>query len=239
MRVIPAIDIFDGKCVRLREGDFSTRRVYDDDPLAVAVRFAEAGARWLHVVDLEGAKEGRVVNWSKLSAIMSLDKIAVQVGGGVRTIEDVMRLIASGARRIIVGSVAVRAPALFEEWLNRFGPDRFCIAVDVMDGSLVSEGWQTKDDTPIGDVVMRMQALGVKPFLCTDVMRDGTMRGPNIALYETLVSQFPSLEWIASGGVRTKEDLTALEKTKVSAVVVGKALYEGTVGMDELARFAC
>lgn len=239
MRVIPAIDIFDGKCVRLREGNFSTRRVYEDDPLTAALRFAEAGARWLHVVDLEGAKEGRVVNWSRLSAIMSLDKIAVQVGGGVRTMEDVSRLLASGARRIIVGSVAVRAPTLFEEWLDRFGSERFCIAVDVMDGSLVSEGWQSKDETPLGDVVTKMQALGVKPFLCTDVMRDGTMRGPNVALYETLVRQFPSLEWIASGGVRTKDDLTALEKTNVSAVVVGKALYEGTVEMDELARFAC
>ncbi|HEX5731403.1 MAG TPA: 1-(5-phosphoribosyl)-5-[(5-phosphoribosylamino)methylideneamino]imidazole-4-carboxamide isomerase [Blastocatellia bacterium] len=239
MRVIPAIDIFDGKCVRLREGDFSTRRVYEEDPLTAAMRFAEAGARWLHVVDLEGAKEGRVVNWSKLSAIMSLDKIAVQVGGGVRTMDDVSRLVALGARRIIVGSVAIRAPALFEEWLNRFGSERFCIAVDVMDGSLVSEGWQSKAETPLVDVVTKMEALGVKPFLCTDVMRDGTMRGPNIALYETLVRQFPSLEWIASGGVRTKDDLTALEKTNVTAVVVGKALYEGTVGMDELARLAC
>lgn len=239
MRVIPAIDIFDGKCVRLREGDFSTARVYADDPLTAAIRFIEAGARWLHVVDLEGAKEGRVVNWSKLSAIMSLDKIAVQVGGGVRTMEDVSRLLASGARRIIVGSVAVRAPALFEEWVNRFGSEEFCIAVDVMEGALVSDGWQSKDETPIYDVVRRMQAMGVRAFLCTDVMRDGTMKGPNIALYETLVKQFPSLEWIASGGVSTKDDLTALEKTEVAAVVVGKALYEGTVGMDELTRFLC
>ena len=239
MRVIPAIDIFDGKCVRLREGNFSTAHVYDEDPLTAAKRFVEAGARWLHVVDLEGAKEGRVVNWSKLLAIMSLDKISVQVGGGVRTMEDVSRLLASGARRIIVGSVAVRAPAVFEEWLTRFGSEKFCIAVDVMDGSLVSDGWQSKDETPFDDVVNRMHALGVRSFLCTDVMRDGTMKGPNITLYETLVRQFPALEWIASGGVSAMDDLTALEKTKVAAVVVGKALYEGTVGMDELARFSC
>ena len=122
MRVIPAIDIFDGKCVRLREGDFSTRRVYEDDPYKAAIRFVEAGARWLHVVDLEGAKEGRVVNWPHLSAIMSLDKIAVQTGGGVRTMEDVSKLLESGARRIIVGSVAVRSPDLFEEWLRTIRP---------------------------------------------------------------------------------------------------------------------
>jgi phosphoribosylformimino-5-aminoimidazole carboxamide ribotide isomerase len=239
MRVIPAIDIFDGKCVRLREGNFSTRRVYEDNPLAAAARFAEAGARWLHVVDLEGAKEGRVVNWFQLSAIMSLDNVAVQVGGGVRTIEDVSRLLLTGAQRVVVGSVAVRAPARFEEWLNHFGPERFCVAVDIMDGSLVSEGWQSKEETPVDDVVRRMQGLGVESFLCTDVNRDGTMRGPNISLYETLAKSFPSLEWLASGGVRTKEDLTALEKTRVAGVVVGKALYEGTLGMDELARHAC
>jgi phosphoribosylformimino-5-aminoimidazole carboxamide ribotide isomerase len=128
---------------------------------------------------------------------------------------------------------------VFEEWLTRFGTEKFCIAVDVMDGSLVSDGWQSKDETPFDNVVSRMHAQGVLSFLCTDVMRDGTMKGPNIALYETLVRQFPSLEWIASGGVSTKDDLTALEKTKVAAVVVGKALYEGTVGMDELARFSC
>lgn len=239
MRLIPAIDIFDGKCVRLREGNFSTMRVYDDDPLMVAVRFVEAGARWLHVVDLEGAKEGRVVNWLQLSAIMALDNVAVQVGGGARTIEDVSRLLASGARRIIVGSVAVRAPDVFEEWLNRFGPEKFCIAVDVMDGFLVADAWQSKEEAPIDDVVRRMQSLGVKSFLCTDVKRDGTMKGPNLALYEALARQFPTLEWIASGGVSTKGDLTALEKTKVAGVVVGKALYEGTLGMEELARFAC
>ena len=239
MRVIPAIDIFAGRCVRLREGNFSTRNVYADDPLKVAMRFAEAGARWLHVVDLEGAKEGRVINWSQLSAIMSLDNVAVQAGGGVRTMEDVARLLSSGARRIIIGSVAVRAPALFEEWLSRFGPERFCIAVDVKDGFLVSNGWQSKEQTPIYDVVRRMQGLGVEAFLCTDVNLDGTMSGPNIALYETLVRQFPSVEWIASGGVRTKDDLTALERTKVSGVVVGKALYEGTLGIEEIARFSC
>lgn len=239
MRLIPAIDIFDGKCVRLREGDFSTRRVYEKDPMRAAMRFAEAGARWLHVVDLEGAKEGRVVNWIELSAIMSLDNIAVQAGGGVRTIEDVSRLISAGARRIIIGSVAVREPALFEEWIKRFGPERFCVAVDIKGGSLVSSGWQTREETPVDEVVRRMQALGVKAFLCTDVERDGTLSGPNIALYKKLASDFPNLEWIASGGVSTADDLTALEETKVAGVVVGKALYEGTIGVDELARFAC
>jgi phosphoribosylformimino-5-aminoimidazole carboxamide ribotide isomerase len=239
MRVIPAIDIFDGKCVRLREGNFSTRRVYEDDPLKAATRFVEAGARWLHVVDLEGAKEGRVVNWPQLSAIMSLDNVAVQAGGGVRTIEDVSRLLASGARRIILGSVAINSPSLFEEWLKRFGPERFCIAVDVKDGFLVSNGWQSKEATPLDEVVRRIEAIGVTAFLCTDVKRDGTMCGPNIGLYETLARQFPTLEWIASGGVATKDDLTALEKTKVAGVVVGKALYEGTLGMDDLARFGC
>jgi len=239
MRVIPAIDIFDGKCVRLREGDFSTKRVYADDPLKAAERFIEAGARWLHVVDLEGAKEGRVVNWPQLSAILALEKVAVQVGGGVRTIEEASRLVASGAQRIIVGSVAIRAPRVFEEWVERHGPDRFCVAVDVKEGFLVTDGWQSKDDAPVDEVVRRIEALGVRAFLCTDVARDGTLSGPNAALYETLVSRFPSLEWIASGGVSTMDDLKALEKTGISGVVVGKALYEGTIRMEELAEFTC
>ena len=239
MQLIPAIDIFDGKCVRLREGDFSTRRVYEEDPLSAAMRFAAAGARWLHVVDLEGAKKGHVVNWIQLSAIMSLDGVAVQAGGGVRTLDDVSRLVCAGARRIIVGSVAVREPALLEEWLERFGPERFCVAVDIKGGSLVSSGWQTTEESSVEVVVRRMEALGVKAFLCTDVSRDGTLSGPNTELYKRLVSDFPTLEWIASGGVSSTDDLAALEKSKVASVVVGKALYEGTIGLEEIARFAC
>jgi phosphoribosylformimino-5-aminoimidazole carboxamide ribotide isomerase len=238
MRIIPAIDIINGECVRLTEGDYSTRQAYGD-PVSAARRFAAAGARWLQVVDLEGAREGRVVNWSSLSAILALDGIQVQFGGGVRSAENASRIFDLGAQRIIVGSVAVASPQLFQEWIERFGPDRFCVAVDVKGAALVSHAWLTEEVTPLAEVVTRVKNLGVRTMLCTDVTRDGTLTGPNIALYRRLVGEFPSLRWIAAGGVRSRDDLLALQETKVDAVVVGKALYDGTLNDAELREFLC
>jgi phosphoribosylformimino-5-aminoimidazole carboxamide ribotide isomerase len=238
MRVIPAIDIIDGECVRLKEGDFAAKRAYGD-PLAAAARFAAAGATWLHVVDLEGAKEGRVVNWKSLSAILALDGIRVQVGGGVRTIEDASRLLDLGAKRLVVGSTAITSPLVFEGWTRQFGAERFCVAVDVRDGALMSHAWLTREATSVTEVVTRVKNLGVQTMLCTDVTRDGTLTGPNIELYKTLASEFPSIRWIASGGVRSIDDLMDLQETKVDAVVLGTALHDDTLALSEIAGFLC
>lgn len=238
MRIIPAIDIINGECVRLTEGDFATKRAYGD-PVSAARRFAAAGASWLHVVDLEGAKEGRVVNWSSLSAIMALDNIYVQIGGGVRTAEDAARLLGLGAKRIVVGSIAITSPRLFEEWIKQFGPESFCVAVDIKQGALVSQAWLVEEPVPLAEVVNRVKDLGIQTLLCTDVMRDGTLAGPNVDLYKQLVGEFPSLRWIASGGVRSRDDLMELQKTKVDGVVLGKALHDGTLNAGDLAEFLC
>jgi phosphoribosylformimino-5-aminoimidazole carboxamide ribotide isomerase len=238
MRIIPAIDIINGECVRLTEGDYSTRQAYGD-PVSAARRFAAAGARWLQVVDLEGAREGRVVNWSSLSAILGLDGIQVQFGGGVRSAEDASRIFDLGAQRIIVGSIAVASPQLFQEWIERFSAERFGVAVDVKGAVLVSHAWLTEEVTPLAEVITRVKNLGVRTMLCTDVTRDGTLTGPNIALYKRLVGEFPSLRWIAAGGVRSREDLLALKETKVDAVVVGKAFYDGTLTDADLREFSC
>ena len=238
MRIIPAIDIIGGECVRLTEGDFATKQAYGD-PVSAAQRFAAAGASWLHVVDLDGAKKGRVVNWYSISAILALNNIEVQVGGGVRTADDLSRLLSLGAKRIVVGSIAITSPRLFEEWIKRFGPESFCVAVDVKRGALVSQAWLTEEAVPLAEVVRRVKDLGVRTLLCTDVMRDGTLAGPNVELYRALVGEFPSLRWIASGGVRSREDLMELQETKVDGVVLGKALHDGTLSAINFAEFLC
>lgn len=238
MRIIPAIDIINGECVRLTEGDYATQQAYGD-PVSAAQRFATAGARCLQVIDLEGAKEGRVVNWSSLSAILALDGIQVQFGGGVRNVEDASRIFELGAQKIIVGSIAIGSPQLFQEWIERFGAERFCVAVDVRGAALVSHAWLTEEVTPLAEVVSRVKNLGVRTLLCTDVTRDGTLSGPNIELYRRLVSEFASLRWIAAGGVRSRDDLLALQETKVDAVVVGKAFYDGTLNVADLREFLC
>jgi len=230
--------MINGECVRLIEGDYATRQAYGD-PVCAARRFAAAGARWLQIVDLDGAKEGRVVNWTSLSAILALDNIQVQFGGGVRSIEDASRVFELGVRKIIVGSIAIHSPRLFQEWIERFGAERFCVAVDVKGALLVSHAWLTEEVTPFSEVVTRVKNLGVRTLLCTDVTRDGTLAGPNVALYRRLVGEFQSLSWIAAGGVRSKDDLLALQETKVDAVVVGKAFYDGALTDEDLREFLC
>jgi phosphoribosylformimino-5-aminoimidazole carboxamide ribotide isomerase len=238
MRVIPAIDIINSECVRLIEGDYATSRPYGD-PMSAARRFAAAGARWLQVVDLEGAKKGRVTNWSSLSAILAVDRVQIQFGGGVRTADEASRVFDLGVQRIIVGSIAIGSPDLFETWIARFGADRFCVAVDVRGNALVSHAWLKEEETPITAVVTRVKNQGIRTLLCTDVTRDGTLAGPNIALYRELVREFASLDWIAAGGVRSKNDLLKLRETRISAAVVGKALYDGTLNDADLREFLC
>lgn len=234
MQVIPAIDIFDGRCVRLSEGSFTQRTTYSPDPFDMASAFAEAGAACLHVVDLEGAKEGRVTNWASVERILSLKSVSVQVGGGIRTEAEAERLVTLGAAYIVVGSAAIRTPAIFDAWIRRFGPRRFCLAVDVRDGQIAVEGWQQPGGRSIHDIVAEAAGKGIRRFLSTDIRRDGMLGGPNLELYRTLVRDFPDLEWIASGGVRSKADISSLEQTGVAGVVVGKALYEGGLALKDL-----
>lgn len=236
MRILPAIDIFRGACVRLTQGNFSRSQEYPATPREMAERFAAAGAEWIHVVDLEGAREGRVTNWDSILAIRSLGGVALQFGGGVRTTAEVARLAELGVDRIIVGSVALRRRRLFRSWLREFGAGKFRVALDVRDGLLALAGWQESASRTIDDVVPGLIDDGVTQILSTDIGRDGTLAGPNLALYEGLAGRYPSVEWYASGGVRSLDDIEMLRATHVAGVIVGKAIYEGAIPLAELFR---
>jgi len=238
MLIYPAIDIYEGNCVRLRQGDFASQNVYSDSPSAVAQSFRDAGLTSLHVVDLEGAKEGHIVNWKALSSILEIASLQVQVGGGIRTRQDICRLFDGGAARVVIGSLAVESPHIVQDWIREFGTERFVIAVDVRDGAVAHKGWLERAHLTASTFVDTMTSAGAASFLCTDINLDGMLGGPNLELYRSLVVEFPSIHLIASGGVSQITDIENLAGVGCYAAVVGKALYEGRVTMEQLSRFA-
>jgi len=234
MQIIPAIDIFQGTCVRLTGGLFSARTDYDLDPAQVAVRFFSEGAEYLHVVDLEGAKNGNVVNWDAIRAVAAAGPGKLEAGGGIRTEDEIARLLDIGVDRVVVGSVALTDPERLAGWLGAWGAERICVALDVRDGGIAYAGWQETGRETIEDAAARLIAAGVRTFLSTDIARDGRLSGPNLTLYEKLTRRFPQIRWLASGGIRSKEDVQALRRTGVAGAVIGKALYEGHLNLKEL-----
>lgn len=238
MLIYPAIDIYQGKCVRLRQGDFAAQKVYSDSPVDVARSYLEKGLDFLHIVDLEGAKEGHIVNHKSLQAILGIPGLRVQIGGGVRTREDVASLLADGAARVVVGSLAVKSPHIIREWIREFQAERFVIAVDIRQGSVAHAGWLERANLSPSTFMETMARVGAIRFLCTDIDRDGMLEGPNLDLYTSLATEFPSLHLIASGGVSGLADIQKIKSTGCEAVVVGKALYEGRVKTEELAQLS-
>ena len=239
MQIIPAIDIIDGKCVRLSEGKFDSRKDYGIDVVEMANRFAHAGAKFLHVVDIEGAKAGRIVNWFSIEGIGKIEGLRVQVGGGVRSEKDVERLLATGVQRVVVGSLAIRSPEKLKGWAGRFGSDKFCIAIDLKNGEIAFSGWQRTAPVRLDTVIPALLSSGFTSFLSTDVQRDGMMTGPNLDLYKDLVRTFPDARWLASGGVDSVDNLRLLKQTGVAGVIIGKAFYEGTLQYEECVRSVC
>lgn len=236
MLIIPAIDIFDGSCVRLRQGDYRQKTVYSASPGEVARQFADAGFTCLHVVDLQGAKEKKIVNWNSIESIISIPGIHVEVGGGIRTTDDIKRLIEIGASRIVIGSVAAKSPELVEYWIKHFGPDMIVVGMDVKNNSVAISGWlEDSQRAPMG-FVLDLVKRGAKVFICTDISRDGMMGGVNIDFFQNLRSAFPDLSIIASGGISTLEDVHVLEKAKLAGVIIGKAIYENKLPINELAK---
>jgi phosphoribosylformimino-5-aminoimidazole carboxamide ribotide isomerase len=212
--------------------------VYSDSPSAVARSFRDAGLTSLHVVDLEGAKSGHIINWKALSSILEIASIQIQVGGGIRTRQDICRLFDAGAARVVIGSLAVESPHVVQDWIREFGTERFVIAVDVRDGAVAHKGWLERAHLTPSAFVEAMALAGATSFLCTDINLDGMLGGPNLELYRSLVAGFPSIHLTASGGVSGITDIENLAATGCYAVVVGKALYEGKVTTDQLSRFA-
>jgi phosphoribosylformimino-5-aminoimidazole carboxamide ribotide isomerase len=243
MELIPAIDLRGGRCVRLLKGRFDAETSYPADPLALACDYRALGAEWLHVVDLDGARDGTPGNWDVISLLAALPGIALQVGGGVRSEDRLTALLALGAARVVIGSLAVLEPTALRRWLDRYGPDRLVLALDVRhDASsepmLVTHGWQQRGSRTLWelleDPVLGYGRSPLKHVLCTDVERDGALAGPNLALYEDAVRRFPAIAWQASGGVRDAEDLRALADTGAVAAVSGRALLERRMTTSEL-----
>jgi len=242
MLLIPAIDLRQGRCVRLFQGDFAAETRYEHEPHELLLRYRGLGATWLHVVDLDGAKDGALANRSIVVALASQRAVRIQVGGGVRSSATIDDLLRQGVSRVVVGSTAVEQPDVVTEWLVRYGPDRVCLAFDVrLDATGVprvrTRGWTEGTAISLWDAIARFPADRIKHVLCTDIERDGALTGPNIELYEQARSRFPNLAWQASGGIRDAADLAALARTGVAGAVSGKALLEERITSEELRPF--
>ena len=236
--IIPAIDLIQGKTVRLYQGSYDKTTEYQQTPLQLRDLYAEAGAGILHLVDLTGAKNAADRQLELLTTLMKNAPLPVQVGGGVRTAADVEQLLAAGASRVVVGSVAIREPETVQGWLRRYGGDKIVLALDVAinakgDKTLPSHGWIEESTITLEQVLDGFIAAGAKHVLCTDISKDGTLQGPNVALYAELVQKYPQIQWQASGGVGSLVDIKALKPTGVAGVILGRALLEGKFTVEE------
>jgi phosphoribosylformimino-5-aminoimidazole carboxamide ribotide isomerase len=232
MIVIPAIDLLDGKCVRLTEGDYSQSKIYEENPVKMARRFEEAGLTHLHLVDLEGARSGSPVHFSVLRAISEATNLQIDFSGGLREHKHLQEAFDSGAAQVSIGSTAARDPGRFLSWLDDFGPERLILGADSRDGRIAVQGWQEKTDWEVSEFIGHFYQQGIRRVICTDISRDGRMEGPSIELYDTLLKKMPELELIASGGVKDKEDLELLSKAGLFGCIVGKAIYEGRISLE-------
>lgn len=235
---IPAIDLIEGKCVRLTQGDYATSHVYAEDPVDMARRFEDMGFTRLHLVDLDGAKSRHVVNDHVLKAITRATKLIVDFGGGVKTDDDMSRVLDAGAEMVTCGSIAVTQPDTVLGWMERYGAEHLILGADVKDGKISINGWLEDSAYELMPFLQRYLDAGMMHVLCTDISRDGMLQGPATVLYGNIMKAFPHCRLIASGGVSCIEDILQLDKTGVPAVVFGKAIYEGKINMNELAEMA-
>ncbi|TAD86254.1 MAG: 1-(5-phosphoribosyl)-5-[(5-phosphoribosylamino)methylideneamino]imidazole-4-carboxamide isomerase [Bacteroidetes bacterium] len=232
--VIPAIDVIDGKCVRLSQGNYAQKTVYNERPLEVARQFEDAGITRLHLVDLDGAKAGKVVNWKVLETLATHTKLAIDFGGGIKTAADVSTVLNSGAALATIGSLAVKQPEIFASLVAQFGAQHFFIGADVMHEKLAVSGWLEQTDLLVYDFINQCKLLGITQFFCTDIEKDGMMQGPSTALYARILERCPGVQLTASGGATTLADLQALHQIGCIHAIVGKALYEGTILLSQL-----
>lgn len=229
IELIPAIDIIDGKCVRLTKGDYDQKKVYNEDPVAQAKEFEQKGFKRLHIVDLDGAKSKHIVNEAVLKAITSGTNLIVDFGGGIKTDDDIDKAFAAGAQMVTVGSIAVTEPERFMAWLEKYGADKLILGADVRNGKISINGWKEDSTEDLLPFLKRYIDAGVKNVLCTEISKDGTLSGPAVELYKEIMAAYPTLHLIASGGVSSNEDIDELEREGIPAVVFGKAYYEGKI----------
>lgn len=238
MKIIPAIDIIDGKCVRLSQGDYAQKTVYNDNPLEIARQFENAGIQHLHVVDLDGAKGGKIINHKVLQEITSNTNLKVDFGGGIKSDADIELAFASGANQITAGSIAVKDKAKVTEWIAKYGAEKIILGADVKNETIAISGWKESGNINLYDFLDEYIALGIQYVICTDIAKDGMLQGPSLLLYSDILKRYPTLKLIASGGVAEFEDLLKLDDMGLYGAIMGKAFYEGRITLDELTHFA-
>lgn len=234
IELIPAIDLIDGKCVRLTKGDYDQKKVYNEDPVAQAKEFEKMGFKRLHMVDLDGAKSHHIVNDKVLRAVTEATSLIVDFGGGIKTEEDIEKAFDAGAAMVTVGSVAVTNPKLFLGWLEKYGADKIILGADVRNGKISINGWKEDSDESLTDFLRTYVDHGIRNVLCTEISKDGTLAGPAIELYKDIMKAYPDMHLIASGGVSSTEDIQQLDNDNIPAVVFGKAYYEGRIDVARL-----
>lgn len=234
IELIPAIDIIDGKCVRLTKGDYDQKTIYNEDPVSQAIEFQRLGFRRLHIVDLDGAKSKHIVNDAVLKAITQATDLTVDFGGGIKSEADIEKAFVAGAHMVTIGSVAVTEPDTFLGWLSKYGADRIILGADVRNGMVSINGWKEDSSEALLPFLEKYINAGVRNVLCTEISKDGTLAGPAIELYRKVMNQYPHLHLIASGGVSCNADICQLENNAIPAVVFGKAYYEGKIDIKEL-----
>jgi phosphoribosylformimino-5-aminoimidazole carboxamide ribotide isomerase len=234
LRIIPAIDIIDGKCVRLYQGDYKKKTIYNKDPLEVAKSFEDAGLQYLHVVDLDGAKAKKIVNYKVLERITSKTSLAVDFGGGISSDEMIKIPFDCGAKQVTIGSVAVKSPETVERWMKLYGADAIIIGADVLKEKIQIHGWQEDSKLHVNDFIANYTEKGIQYVMCTDISKDGTLQGAATDLYKKILEHFKDLKLIASGGIGSLKDVEACAKVGCEGVIIGKAIYEGKIKLSDL-----
>jgi phosphoribosylformimino-5-aminoimidazole carboxamide ribotide isomerase len=239
IEIIPAIDIIDGKCVRLTQGDYNQKKIYNENPLEVAMEFEQAGIKRLHLVDLDGAKQKKIINHKVLENIANLTTLSVDFGGGIQSNEAVQMAFDYGAKQITGGSIAIKDPEMFLCWLEKYGAEKIILGADAKDEKIAISGWQEATSVSIYDFLEDYINKGIKYTISTDVAKDGLLQGPSFDLYINMQERFPDLKVIASGGISKMMDIEILNDQGVYGVIVGKAIYESRISLDDIKRFIC
>ncbi|KPH14267.1 1-(5-phosphoribosyl)-5-[(5-phosphoribosylamino)methylideneamino]imidazole-4-carboxamide isomerase [Chryseobacterium sp. ERMR1:04] len=236
MKIIPAIDIIDGKCVRLSKGDYSTKKIYNESPVEVAKEFESFGIRFLHLVDLDGAKSKHIVNQKVLESIAKETNLSIDFGGGLKTLEDIEIAFNSGAKQITIGSIAVQDPEFCFELIEKYGADKIILGADCDHRKIKTSGWLESSDKEVIDFIIQYQQKGIQQVICTDISKDGMLQGPSTELYKEMIAK-TSIQLIASGGISCIEDVTKMKEIGCAGTIIGKAIYEGKIELKELQKF--
>ena len=233
MRIIPAIDIIDGKCVRLSKGDYETKKIYNENPVEVAKEFEDFGIQYLHLVDLDGAKAKKIINQKVIENIAKKTNLIIDFGGGIRSEEDLQKAFDSGAKKVTLGSIAVVNPELCLAWLEKFGAEKLILGADCLDRKIKTSGWLENSETDVVDFIKEYQKKGFREVVCTDISKDGMLQGPSTALYQEILEN-STIELIASGGISNIEDVQKMKKIGCAGTIIGKAIYEGRISLEDL-----